>query len=134
MIWQFDPTRRAALWILSLSAIFGLGIEIVEYWRAERVVESSGVVRVGMDSELAARADSLWRARKAELNEPIDVNSAGAFELERLPGVGPAIAERMIGYRDAHGGFRSVEELDSVSGIGPKKLEALRARVKITSE
>jgi competence ComEA-like helix-hairpin-helix protein len=134
VIWQFDPTRRIALWILSLSAIFGLGIEVMEYWSASRVVGSSGVVSVGMDTELQARADSLWRARKAKLNEPIDLNTADALDLERLPGIGPVTAAHMIEYREAHGGFKSVEELDSVAGIGPKKLEALRARVKIAGE
>lgn len=134
MIWQFDPTRRVALWILSLSAIFGLGVEVFEYWSASRVVGSSGVVSLGMDSELQARADSLWRARKAKLNEPVDINTADASELERLPGVGPATATSIIEYRDAHGGFRTVDELDSVAGIGPKKLEVLRARVKITDK
>jgi competence protein ComEA len=134
VIWKFDPTRRTALWILSLSAIFGLGIEILEYWSGGRAVGTSGVVSLGMDSELQARADSLWNARKAKLNEPIDINTADATELERLPGVGPATAANIMEYREARGGFKAVEELDSVAGIGPKKLEALRARVKISGK
>jgi competence protein ComEA len=52
-------------------------------------------------------------------------------ELQRLPGVGPSLANAIIAYREAKGGFVSIDELDSVKGIGPKKLESLRPHVKL---
>lgn len=60
---------------------------------------------------------------------PLDLNRATAAELERLPGVGPALAARIIAYRDSAGRFRSVDELDRVRGIGPALLERLRPHV-----
>jgi competence protein ComEA len=56
----------------------------------------------------------------------IDINSADASELDKLPGVGPAIAQRIIEYRQANGPFRSVDDLIHVKGIGPKKMEQIR--------
>lgn len=56
----------------------------------------------------------------------IDINSADANELDKLPGVGPAIAQRIIEYREANGPFRSVDDLIRVKGIGPKKMEQIR--------
>jgi competence protein ComEA len=56
----------------------------------------------------------------------VHINSAGADDLDALDGIGPALAARIVAYRTAHGGFRSIDELDEVSGIGPKRLEALR--------
>lgn len=56
----------------------------------------------------------------------IDLNSADAAALEELPGVGPAIAARIIEYRDANGPFTSVDELEEVPGIGPVTLEEIR--------
>ncbi len=57
---------------------------------------------------------------------PVDVNRADATELERLKGVGPALAAAIIAYREAHGDFATLDDLIEVPGIGPAKLEALR--------
>ncbi len=63
---------------------------------------------------------------------PLDLNSATAEQLDSLPGVGPSTAAAIIGYRDSHGPFRSVDELDEVRGIGPAKLEQLRELVVVS--
>ena len=57
---------------------------------------------------------------------PYDLNKATAAELENVPGIGPALAERIIRYRTEHGKFGSYEELQKVSGIGAAKLEKFR--------
>jgi competence protein ComEA len=62
---------------------------------------------------------------------PVDLNLAGADELDRLPGVGPATAAAIIAYRDQHGPFRSVDDLAEVRGIGRAKLEQLRPLVRV---
>lgn len=60
----------------------------------------------------------------------IDVNEAGQQLLETLPGIGPSLAETIISHRDAHGPFRSMDDLDKVPGIGPKKLERIASLVE----
>ncbi|MBV6458266.1 MAG: ComE operon protein 1 [Fimbriimonadaceae bacterium] len=71
--------------------------------------------------------------KKTNLPAPnsISINSAGAAELERLPGIGPATAAKIIEYRSQAGGFKTVDELDAVKGIGPKKLEQIRPYVRL---
>lgn len=63
----------------------------------------------------------------------LDLNAADSLALLTLPGIGPAYAARILAYRRAHGGFGSVEELRQVKGIGPKRLERLRAFVAVRS-
>lgn len=58
----------------------------------------------------------------AEDGERININTATVEELSQLEGIGGAYAERIVVYREAHGGFKSLNELKNVKGIGPKIL------------
>lgn len=61
----------------------------------------------------------------------INLNTAGQGELESLPGVGPVMAQAIIGWREDHGRFTSVDELQEISGIGPKTFQKLQPLVTV---
>ena len=61
----------------------------------------------------------------------VDLNSASLGDLDSLPGVGPSTAQAIIDYRVANGPYASVDDLLNVRGIGPSKLAAMRARVRV---
>ena len=61
----------------------------------------------------------------------VNINTASASELEKLPGIGPALAQRIVEYRDSHGPFASVDSLTDVPGIGKAKLEGLREQATV---
>ncbi|MCA9127718.1 MAG: helix-hairpin-helix domain-containing protein [Planctomycetales bacterium] len=68
--------------------------------------------------------------RVAEPVQPrfvVNINQASLSELRALPEVGTALAQRIIEYRDVHGDFRSIDDLQSVKGLGPKTVDRLRA-------
>lgn len=61
----------------------------------------------------------------------VNLNRASVEELQTLPGVGPALAQRMVEWRKAHGRYRTVDDLQAVKGIGKKRLEQLRPLVTV---
>ncbi len=60
----------------------------------------------------------------------LDVNAASLAELDRLPGIGPVLARRIVEHRSRHGRFHAVDDLLSVPGIGPRLVERLRPHLR----
>jgi competence protein ComEA len=61
---------------------------------------------------------------------PISLGTATAEQLDTIDGIGPVTAQKIVEYRDQHGGLSSVDQLDQVSGIGPATMQSLRARLQ----
>jgi len=61
----------------------------------------------------------------------VNINTADVNELDTLPGIGPALAQRIIQYRETNGPFNDIEDLKKVSGIGDKRFEDLKDRITV---
>ncbi|PQV62760.1 comEA protein [Abditibacterium utsteinense] len=86
-----------------------------------------GAVRTQTESPSKSSQAALDVLRQS----PIDLNRASAEQLAALPGVGPKMAERILQFRKENGGFKSVDDLDNVRGIGEKRMETLRSLVRV---
>jgi competence ComEA-like helix-hairpin-helix protein len=123
--------RRAAL-LLSVLALAGAG---VRYGLAPHAAAPGDVeLLTAADTTTHSSGSGLQRTARAaaRLARPlvpgdrIDVDRADVTEITRLPRVGPALAQRIVAWRAEHGPFGSLERLDSVPGVGPRLVEALR--------
>lgn len=65
-------------------------------------------------------------------NHLTDLNKADKIELDALPGIGPALAQRIVDYRQEHGAFQNIEEIKNVRGIGEALFEKLRQYIKVS--
>ena len=64
---------------------------------------------------------------------PVNLNTATAEQLATIPGVGPKMAERIIDYRQKNGGFKKVEDLMNVSGVGEKSFLKMKPLITVTA-
>ncbi|MEU8224267.1 helix-hairpin-helix domain-containing protein [Kribbella sp. NPDC048915] len=62
---------------------------------------------------------------------PVNLNTATLAELDALPGVGPVLAQRILDHRTENGPFTSIDQLQEVPGVGPKKFDSLKSHVRI---
>jgi competence protein ComEA len=115
-----DAVRRAGgakasadLDAVNLAALLADGQQIVVPARGAASVAAAGA---------GAAADAP--------TAPVSLGSATLEQLQTLDGVGPATAQKIVAYRTEHGGFRSVDDLANVAGIGPKKLAAIKPHVQ----
>ena len=105
-------TRRAQVELVNLAARVADGEQVVVPRRG-----AAGAAPVAAGGGGAASSG------------PVHLNSATIEQLDALPGVGPVTAQKIVDYRQEHGGFKSVDDLDAVPGIGPARLENLRGLV-----
>jgi ERCC4-type nuclease len=134
--------ERKALWFLAIVALSGSGVRL---WRASRpAAEPDAVAALARqldridsvrDKPRAPRANAKpeQRPRAATASPgPVDMDRADSAAIESLPGIGPALAARIIAHRDSAGAFGSIEALCDVRGIGPALTTRLRSLVTFT--
>jgi competence ComEA-like helix-hairpin-helix protein len=133
--------ERKALWFLAFVALSGSGVRL---WRAksplptpaESAALTQQIARVDSARAAAPRRKTDRRNRAGDsahktpgATEPVNLDRASAQEIERLPGIGPALAQRIVAHRDSAGPFGEIDALCAVRGVGPVLAERLRPLV-----
>ena len=114
---MLELTRQEKKVILFLLATGLLGIGILCYKSLRYRPEIEVISNQRIDEEAAE-------------SKIININTASTDDLIRLPGIGPAIAQAVIGYRNIHGAFQDKEDIKNVSGIGQAKFDTIKEYIK----
>ena len=122
-----DAVERAG------GARAGAGADVNAINLAAKVADGQQVVvpRRGAAAPAVGDPGAGEGAVGAASQPPVSLNSATAAQLDTLDGVGPATAQKILDWRREHGGFRSIDDLGEVPGIGPKRMAALRGKVQL---
>ena len=131
------PQERLALGVAALLLAAGVGARALHQGQAPpewsgpaAEADAAGIAALkGEVAEEVAREEQ--RKKPLAPGERIDPNTASAEELDRLPKIGPGAAEKIVARRQSHGPFRTLADLDSVSGIGPAALAAIAPHVTL---
>lgn len=125
---MFTFNRNEQIILLLLCGVLIVGIVI-------RYLDSKDPDRIP-DFEVRKNAVEVPPREEAEVQQAralIDINRATAKEFERLPGIGPQLAGRIVAYREKHGAFKRVDDITKVRGIGPKTLDRLRPHLTMST-
>lgn len=132
LVWAELPEEGRPVRPVALAAAPGGGATgAVENAAADEVNPGFGKDGTEQGSRSGERPTGTEAPTAARVPGRVDLNRATASELEALPGIGPVLARRILAYREAQGPFRSVEELQEVSGIGPARLSQLKGLVRV---
>lgn len=115
------PTKDADVNQVNLAYVLEDGQRVYIPTKDEKLEESQYVIDgSGNTNENVGKED-----------KKVDINNASQTEIETLPGIGPSLASKIIEYREQNGGFKNVEELQNVKGIGDAKYGEIKDRVLV---
>jgi competence protein ComEA len=92
-----------------------------------------GLVAASVSAQDAAKPSAKAMTSSASSGTPLNLNTATVAQLETLPGIGKSTAERILEYRQKNGGFKKVEDLMNVRGVGEKSFLKLKSLITVTT-
>ncbi|MCQ1530317.1 helix-hairpin-helix domain-containing protein [Lutispora saccharofermentans] len=129
-IWVKEGTRLGEALSYVGGALAEADLDAVNLSKKLMDEEKVYIPKIGETIQGTASESSSSQA--GSLNDgKININIAGASELDSLPGIGEAYAKRIIEYREANGPFKSIEDIKNVTGIGEKRYEAIKDLIMV---
>ena len=127
----FTRNEKMGLLFLAFGFISGMGVWIYRQYYEPVPIISDYILNQELFSSEKVNEKEINPEETKNPNLLVSINKATQEQLEYLPGIGPVMASRIIAYRDQHHGFRTIDELVEIKGIGEKTVEKLRPYIQI---
>ena len=141
----FNKTERITLLFLGVTLLIGGVISLLDYLDPT-TIEEFRIVHGALASPDSVQSDSSVTSQPAgvpphrtvggsavaDTSRKLDLNTASIDELQRLPRIGPKMAQRIVEFRRQYGPFKKFDDLQRVKGIGEKTLQVLKPYIKIS--
>ncbi|HEX9595423.1 MAG TPA: helix-hairpin-helix domain-containing protein [Anaerolineales bacterium] len=134
------PTSLNPAWWIAYGVLCGLGaagiiLLLASPRRGEPVRLLPAPTRLATDTEPVVEIVPTPSATSVPTAAfPLDINTATAKELDQLPGIGPTLAQSIVAYRQVHGSFTTIEQIQNVPDIGPITFEAIKPFITLGEE
>jgi comEA protein len=115
------------LFFLCFTFLIGIGVKFIRRHKEQRNLQAITIKKIINDTLVTTIDEE--EVDSIDVTTLININKASNKELEALSGIGPALAQRIIEYRQKYGGFKTKDEIKRVSGIGPKKFAAIEDKI-----
>jgi competence ComEA-like helix-hairpin-helix protein len=135
--WGFTPGERSALLLICAALLVGLGYQVYQRHHAPALPPLTAADSLSLAAlRKIEGADTILISQDTIVHttDNYDLNTATCEQLEKLPGIGPTLARRIVTRRDSLGGFKRADDLLGVPGIGPKRLEKIRPLVTFKAD
>ncbi len=120
---KLPQEKRPLSWRRCAIALLWAAVGLIIAFQAGRSLLALNRPSLSVSAQSASQVRSL---PALEEDTRMDVNAASAEDLQKVPGIGPALSQAILECREAAGGFRFLEEIKDVPGIGEKRFEALK--------
>ena len=95
---------------------------------------AAALLAIAFAAPAMVHAQNATSASSSDKTALVNINTATAAEFEALPGIGPKMAQRIVEYREKNGGFKKIEDLMNVKGIGEKSFLKLKPLISVAGE
>ena len=124
-------TAEANTAVVNLALPLQDGVQIYVPTLAETAEQQQAVITNPAVRSGGIELDVVQDTAVANDGEIVDINNASVAQLDTLPGIGPSTSQKIVEYRDANGPFATIDEIMSVSGIGPAKFEQIQSFISV---
>ncbi len=128
----FTKNEQRVFFFLALTMLIGAGIKFARNYVGEEKIQRFDYSQT--DSIFTEKSQLLNRRNDSlsvQSVRKVNINNATKSELVALPGIGEAMAERILLYRQDNGKFKNISELKKIKGIGEKKFDRLKEHIEI---